>query len=111
MTLYYGSPDAWHGHHDRLTIDYWAHGRSFLPEMGYPAHWNAKGERFTRGMPSHFIVEIDQTRSRNQRSGYLDFFAAGAKTRVMLAHAEVIYPGLAEVYQGPVCGCWRTIFL
>ena len=98
-TLYYGSADAWHGHHDRLTIDYWAHGRSFLPEMGYPAHWNDKGHRFTRGMPCHYIVEIDEKRSANKKSGYLDFFAAGAKVRVMQAHAEAIYPGVAEAYR------------
>ncbi len=97
--MYYGSPDAWHGHHDRLTIGYVGHGRDLLPEMGYPSHWNAKGERFTRGMPCHYIVEIDQKRSDNKKSGYLDFFAAGSRTRVMRAHAEAIYPGLATVYR------------
>ena len=98
-SLYYGSPEAWHGHHDRLTIGYYAHGRDFLTEMGYPAHWNDKGERFTRGMPCHYIVEIDQRRSANKKAGYLDFFAAGERTRVVRAHAEAIYPGLAQVYQ------------
>ena len=97
-TMYYGSPEAWHGHHDRLTVEYWAHGRTFLPEMGYPAHWNDKGERFTRGMPCHYIVEIDQKRSANKKSGYLDFFAEGKKARVMKAHAEAVYPGVAATY-------------
>ena len=98
-TMYYGSPDAWHGHHDRLTIAYHAHGRDFLTEMGYPAHWNAKADRFTMGMPSHYIVEIDEQRSANKKSGYLDFFAAGRRCRVVRAHAEAIYPGTAEIYQ------------
>jgi hypothetical protein len=98
-TLYYGSPDAWHGHHDRLTIDYWIHGRSFLPEMGYPAHWNDKGERFTRGMPSHYIVEMGEKRSRNKKSGYLDCFSAGEKVRLCRAHADAVYPGIAEEYE------------
>ena len=97
-TMYYGGADAWHGHHDRLTIDYWAHGRTFLPEMGYPAHWNDKGYRFTRGMPCHYIVEIDEKRSANKKSGYLDYFVAGSKVRVMRAHAEAVYPGVADVY-------------
>ena len=97
-TLYYGSPDAWHGHHDRLTISYHARGRDFLTEMGYPAHWNDKGSRFTRGMPCHYIVEIDQKCSR-KNSGYLDFFAAGENARVVRAHAEATYPGLANIYQ------------
>jgi len=98
-TMYYGGADAWHGHHDRLTIDYWAHGRTFLPEMGYPAHWNDKGHRFTRGMPCHYIVEIDQKCSANKKAGYLDSFVAGSKVRVMRAHAEAVYPGVADVYR------------
>ncbi len=100
-TLYYGSPNAWHGHHDRLTIDYWAHGRTFLPEMGYPAHWNEKGERFTRGMPSHYVVEIDEKRSANHKApGFLDSFAAGSRVRVMRAHAaKNLYPGVTELYE------------
>ena len=98
-TMYYGGADAWHGHHDRLTVDYWAHGRCFLPEMGYPSHWDDLGERFVRGMPSHFIVEIDAKRSANKRSGYLDFFAAGSKVRVMRGRGEAVYPGVAEVYR------------
>jgi len=97
--LYYGSADAWHGHHDRLTIGCFAQGRDLLPEMGYPSHWNAKGGRFTRGMPCHYIVEVDQRRSANKKSGYLDYFAVGSRARVMRAHAEAIYPGLARVYR------------
>jgi hypothetical protein len=97
--MYYGGPEAWHGHHDRLTLGYTAHGRDFLPEMGYPSHWNDKGERFTRGMPCHYIVEIDQKRSANKKYGYLDYFVAGAKARVMRARAETVYPGTASIYR------------
>ena len=98
-TMYYGGAEAWHGHHDRLTLSYHAHGRDFLTEMGYPSHWDDKGERFTRGMPCHYVVEIDQKRSSNKKSGYLDFFAGGEKVRLARAHAEAIYPGTAELYQ------------
>jgi hypothetical protein len=97
--MYYGGADAWHGHHDRLTVDYWAHGRDFLAEMGYPSHWNDLGERFVRGMPSHCIVEIDERRSVNKKAGYLDFFVAGSRVRVMSAHGEAVYPGMADVYR------------
>ena len=98
-TLYYGGPDAWHGHHDRLTIAYHAHDRDFLTELGYPSHWDAKGEWFTRGMPSHYVVMIDQRRSASKRSGFLESFAAGRRARVVRAGAEAIYPGVAERYR------------
>ena len=97
-TLYYGSPGAWHTHLDRLTIDYWAHGRTFLPEMGYPSHWNDKGERFIRGMASHYLVMIDEKSCKNRKSGYLDFFASGEKVRVMRAEAKSIYKRIAKQY-------------
>jgi hypothetical protein len=102
--IYYGGANAWHGHHDRLTIGYTGHGRDFLTEMGYPAHWDAIGDRFVRGMPSHYIVEIDQRRSTNKKSGYLDFFAASpgggtGTVRVARAHGESVYPGLANLYE------------
>ena len=97
--MYYGSPGSWHGHDDRLTIGFSAHGRDFLPEMGYPSHWDRKGEIFTRGMISHYIVLIDHNRCENRKSGFLDFFAAGSRARVARARAEAIYPGKAEVYR------------
>ncbi|MCP4639630.1 MAG: hypothetical protein GY851_04325 [bacterium] len=98
-TMYYGGPNAWHGHYDRLTLGYTAHGRDFLPEMGYPSHWNDKGERFTRGMPCHYIVEVDTKRPPDKRSGYLEFFAAGERVRVARAHANSWYGGPVSLYQ------------
>ena len=97
-TLYYGGPDAWHGHRDRLTISYHAYGQDFLTEMGYPSHWDAKGERFTRGMPSHYVAMIDQKGAENKKSGFLDFFAAGRQVRAVRARAETVYPNDAERY-------------
>ena len=97
-TLYYGGPDAWHGHRDRLTISYHAYGMDFLTEMGYPSHWDAKGERFTRGMPSHYVAMIDQKGAENKKSGFLDFFAAGRRVRAIRARAETVYPNDAERY-------------
>ena len=98
-TLYYGSPQTFHTHLDRLTIDFWAHGRTFLPEMGYPSHWNDKGERFVRGMPSHYLVVMDEKSCKSHKSGFLDFFASGKRVRVVRAHSPAIYQDLAETYE------------
>ncbi|MCD6361744.1 MAG: hypothetical protein J7M38_12890, partial [Armatimonadetes bacterium] len=36
LSLYYGSAEGGHGHHDRLNIEMWALGRPMMPEDGYP---------------------------------------------------------------------------
>jgi hypothetical protein len=98
-TLYYGSPQTFHTHIDRLTIDFWANGRTFLPEMGYPSHWNDKGARFVRGMASHYVVVMDEKSCKSRKSGFLDSFASGSKVRVVRAHSTEIYRDLAKTYE------------
>lgn len=98
-TLYYGSPQTFHTHIDRLTIDFWAHGRTFLAEMGYPSHWNDKGDRFVRGMASHYVVVMDEKSCKSRKSGFLDSFASGSKVRVVRSHSPEIYRDLAKTYE------------
>jgi hypothetical protein len=50
-------------------------------------------------MPCHYVVEVDRKRSANKKAGYLDYFAAGEKVRVMRARAEAVYPGTVSVYR------------
>jgi hypothetical protein len=49
VAMYYGSQGAWHGHKDRLNIETIARDTSYLPEMGYPAHWGDKAYQWTMG--------------------------------------------------------------
>ena len=70
-----------------------------LPEMGYPSHWDRKGEIFTRGLISHYVVLVGHHRAANKKSGYLESFAAGSRVRVARARAETVYPGEADVYR------------
>ena len=101
-SMFYGSSGAWHGHLDRLNISMWSHGKCVLPEMGYPAHWNDKGELWTRSTPSHYCVEIDESRQVAKREGHLNLLATSPGVRVMDASGENAYGGKASLYRRTV---------
>jgi len=99
---YYGSQGAWHGHKDRLNIEYIARDTSYLPEMGYPAHWGDKAYQWTMGTTSHYTVLIDEHGHAGKPPGQLRLLADGRWSRVMEASAPRVYPERATAYRRTV---------
>ncbi len=102
VTMYYGSQGAWHGHKDRLNIEYIAYDTSYLPEMGYPAHWGDKAYQWTMATTSHYTVLIDEHGHQGKPPGWLHLLADGKWCRVMEASAEDLYPQRASTYRRTV---------
>ncbi len=102
VAMYYGSQGAWHDHKDRLNIEYIARDTSYLPEMGYPAHWGDKAYEWTMATTSHYTVLIDERGHRGKPEGWLHLLADGAWARVMEASAERLYPDRAKRYRRTV---------
>lgn len=101
-TMYYGSQGGWHGHLDRLNIEYIARGVTFLPEMGYPAHWGHKADTWTRGSPSHNIVMVNGEPQDGKPAGYLNTLADSPVFKLMDASAEVVYHDIVSQYRRTV---------
>jgi hypothetical protein len=102
VTMYYGSQGGWHGHLDRLNIEYLARGVAFTPEMGYPAHWGHKADLWTRGSPSHNIVMVNGEPQHGKPAGHLNSLAESPTFRLMDASAEVVYPEMVSQYRRAV---------
>ncbi|MBD3292407.1 MAG: hypothetical protein GF393_05750, partial [Armatimonadia bacterium] len=101
MSLYYGSAEGGHGHHDRLNIELWALGRPMLPEDGYPFpftkpdFWNWRGADTHK----HYCVVIDESSHHNRRAGDLNALLSTPEVQFVDASAESVYPGTASLYR------------
>jgi hypothetical protein len=102
VAMYYGSQGAWHGHKDRLNIEYIAHDRTYMMEMGYPAHWGDKADEWTMGTASHYVVLVDEQGHHGKPAGELHALADSPMVKLMDASAERVYPGIASLYRRTV---------
>jgi len=102
VAMYYGSQGAWHGHKDRLNLEYVAHDRTYMMEMGYPAHWGDKADEWTMGTASHYVVLVDEEGQRGKPAGELHALADSPMVKLMDASAERVYPGIASLYRRAV---------
>lgn len=99
LSLYYGSAAGGHGHHDRLNIELYAHGRSMMPDLGYPDQWGSKTQQFHNNSTSHYVVQIDETGHQTMARGNLHFLADLDEVQVVEASGESAYPNLADLYR------------
>ena len=102
VAMYYGSQGAWHGHKDRLNIEYIAHDRTYMMEMGYPAHWGDKADEWTMGTASHYVVLVDEEGHRGKPAGELHALADSPMVKLMDASAERVYPDTVPLYRRAV---------
>jgi hypothetical protein len=102
VAMYYGSQGGWHGHKDRLNIEYIAHDRIYMMEMGYPAHWGDKASEWTMGTASHYVVLVDEQGHHGKPAGELHALADSPMVKLMDASAERVYPGIASLYRRAV---------
>jgi len=117
VSLYYGCPAGGHAHHDRLNIEFFAHSRSMMPDLGYPDQWGRKRHDFTSNSIGHYSVLIDEQGEKNYMAGYLDFIKSFEHVQVVSAHAERCFPG-AKLYRrttalidlSPEAGCVVDVF-
>ncbi|UCH34797.1 MAG: heparinase II/III family protein [Armatimonadota bacterium] len=100
--MYYGSQGAWHGHKDRLNIEYIARDRTYMMEMGYPAHWGDKAYEWTMGTASHYVVLVNEEGHHGKPAGKLHALADSPMVKLMDASAERVYPGTASLYRRAV---------
>lgn len=80
-SLYYGRnihTGIAHGHDDRLTINYFSHGRVLMPDLGYPTYANDNPER--AGWTSHIFSH--NTAMVNDRGSRRDAQSWSGKTRL-----------------------------
>jgi hypothetical protein len=99
LSLYYGSAAGGHGHYDRLNIELYAHGRSMMPDLGYPDQWGPRCTHFHKNSTSHYVVQIDKTGQQTMARGKLHFIADLDDVQVVEAGAENVYPGTASEYR------------
>ncbi len=101
MSLYYGSAEGGHGHHDRLNIELWALGRPMLTEDGYPYPFTRPDFwrwRFT-DTHKHYCVVIDESSQQNLRAGDLNALLSTPGVQFVDASAESVYPEMASLYR------------
>jgi hypothetical protein len=100
--MYYGSQGAWHGHKDRLNIEYIARDRTYMMEMGYPAHWGDKADQWTMGTASHCVVLVNEEGHHGKPAGELCALADSPMVKLMDASVERVYPGTVSLYRRTV---------
>ncbi len=101
MTLYYGSAEGGHGHHDRLNIELWALGRAMMPEDGYPFPFTRPDFWRWRSTDTHkhYCVVVDESSHQNLRAGDLNALLSTPGVQFVDASAGSVYPGLTSLYR------------
>ncbi len=101
LSLYFGSAEGGHGHHDRLNIEMWALGQVVLPEDGYPYPFTRPDFWSWRSTDTHkhYCVVVDETTQTTLQAGDLNALVSTPAVQLADASAEVAYPGLASLYR------------
>lgn len=105
LCMYYGHAGGGHGHRDRLNLELMdsRFAAPVLNDMGYPAHWLAKGTYWTSNTVSHYAVVVNEAGQRTMYPGRLECLAEAPGVRLMEASADkVAYPGAASLYRRSV---------
>ena len=92
--IFYGLHVA-HYHHDRLSIDLFAHGQAMTPSLGYPDganEFNPGIFTWSKASISHNTVTVDARQQQANPAGRLLLFADGPFARTLVADAPGTYP-------------------
>jgi len=101
LSMYYGSAEGGHGHHDRLNIEMWALGQVVLPEDGYPTPFTRPDFWRWRSTDTHkhYCVVVNETTQTSQQAGDLNAIVSTPGVQLCDGSAETAYPGLTSLYR------------